>query len=258
MRLMFARALTVALAVLGGAAAMAFPKLIIAESVPEARPSAIADRAPVAVTVIRVAPSAPPHVRPATPRRVAAKPRPVTSTPVRNSVISMPLPAAAPARPAPATTSPRASKPRTVPTTPAPTPRSAPTPVPTPAPAPAPTPTPAPTPVPEPTPAPTPAAEPTATPEPVVRTLATVVEVKVEVEVDVERKKEKTKRDKTFPSGSPDDDVGPIVPVFWVPQSVEQPQPACDDEDENEGEDEDDAESQGLFAGGGKDKKPGS
>ena len=41
MRLMFARALTVALAVLGGAAAMAFPKLVIDEAVPEAGPPAI-------------------------------------------------------------------------------------------------------------------------------------------------------------------------------------------------------------------------
>ena len=57
MRLMFARALTVALAVLGGAAAMAFPKLVIDEAVPEASPPAIADRAPSAVTVIRIAPA---------------------------------------------------------------------------------------------------------------------------------------------------------------------------------------------------------
>ena len=39
MRLMFARALTVALAVLGGAVAMAFPKLIVAEAVPDAVPA---------------------------------------------------------------------------------------------------------------------------------------------------------------------------------------------------------------------------
>ena len=38
MRLMCVRALTVALAVLGGAAAMAFPKLVIDEAVPEASP----------------------------------------------------------------------------------------------------------------------------------------------------------------------------------------------------------------------------
>ena len=38
MRLMCARALTVALAVVGGAAAMAFPKLILADAVPEAGP----------------------------------------------------------------------------------------------------------------------------------------------------------------------------------------------------------------------------
>ena len=38
MRLMFARALTVALAVLGGAAAMAFPKLVIDQAVPVASP----------------------------------------------------------------------------------------------------------------------------------------------------------------------------------------------------------------------------
>ena len=36
MRLMFLRALTVALAVVGAAAAVAFPKLIVAEAVPEA------------------------------------------------------------------------------------------------------------------------------------------------------------------------------------------------------------------------------
>ena len=49
MRLMFVRALTVALAVLGGAAAMAFPKLVIDQAVPEASPrrrSPIARRAP--------------------------------------------------------------------------------------------------------------------------------------------------------------------------------------------------------------------
>ena len=55
MRLMFARALTVALAVLGGAAAMAFPKLIVAEAVPDAVPSLIAARTPDAMTVIHVA-----------------------------------------------------------------------------------------------------------------------------------------------------------------------------------------------------------
>ena len=55
MRLMCARALTVALAVLGGAAAMAFPKLVIDEAIPEASPPAIAERAPRAVTVIRAA-----------------------------------------------------------------------------------------------------------------------------------------------------------------------------------------------------------
>ena len=64
MRLMFARALTVALAVLGGAAAMAFPKLVIDEAVPEASPPVIADRAPSAVTVIRIAPAEAPS-RPA-------------------------------------------------------------------------------------------------------------------------------------------------------------------------------------------------
>ena len=57
MRLMFARALTVALAVLGGAAAMAFPKLIVAEAVPEAGPPLIAARMPDAMTVIHVAPA---------------------------------------------------------------------------------------------------------------------------------------------------------------------------------------------------------
>ena len=55
MRLMFPRALTVALAVLGGAAAMAFPKLIVTEAVPEAGPALIAARTPDAMTVIHVA-----------------------------------------------------------------------------------------------------------------------------------------------------------------------------------------------------------
>ena len=57
MRLMFARALTVALAVLGGAAAMAFPKLVIDEAVPEAGPPVIVDRAPRPVTVMFSPPS---------------------------------------------------------------------------------------------------------------------------------------------------------------------------------------------------------
>ena len=39
MRPMFPRALTVALAMLGGAAAMAFPKLIVTEAVPESGPA---------------------------------------------------------------------------------------------------------------------------------------------------------------------------------------------------------------------------
>ena len=77
MRLMFARALTVALAVLGGAAAMAFPKLVIDEAVPEASPPVIADRAPSAVTVIRIAPAeAVSRARPPAPRRTVPKPRP--------------------------------------------------------------------------------------------------------------------------------------------------------------------------------------
>ena len=74
MRLMFARALTVALAVLGGAAAMAFPKLVIDEAVPEASPPVIADRAPSAVTVIRIAPAeAVSRARPPVPRRDRAE-----------------------------------------------------------------------------------------------------------------------------------------------------------------------------------------
>ena len=73
MRLMFVRALTVALAVLGGAAAMAFPKLIVAEAVPDAVPSLIAARTPDAMTVIHVAPAAPAQERPAAPRRAATK-----------------------------------------------------------------------------------------------------------------------------------------------------------------------------------------
>ena len=118
MRLMFARALTVALAVVVGAAAMAFPKLVIDEAVPEASPPAIADRAPRAVTVIRVAPAeALSRPRPPAPRRTVAKPRPAASTPTSSSVIaSAPLPVpTAPSRPTPPATSPLPMKPRPAP-----------------------------------------------------------------------------------------------------------------------------------------------
>ena len=102
MRLICARALTVALAVLGGAAAMAFPKLILADAVPEAGPISITARTPDAVTVIRVAPLAPAPARASTPRRTAAKPRPVTSTPARSSAVAWtppPLPVRSRPRP---------------------------------------------------------------------------------------------------------------------------------------------------------------
>ena len=189
MRLMFARALTVALAVLGGAAAMAFPKLIVAEAVPDAVPSLIAARTPDAMTVIHVAPAAPAQERPAAPRRAATKLRPAAPTPTRSAVVSWTpppaprLPRRLPLRTPPKTCCgpcrllphplrgrpprprrrrlPRRNRPRT--------------------------------PAPE-APAPSPAEEPVVTPEPV-RALVAVV-----VEEEVERKKDKPpKRDKTFP-----------------------------------------------------------
>jgi hypothetical protein len=168
MRLMFARAITVALAVLGGAAAMVFPKLIVAEAIPEAGRPSIAERAPSGVTVIRIPPTAPSGARPVAPR-LAQRPRLVADAPTRTTIISAaPRPTASPARPAPVAPAPAAAQP---PAVPAPNPAPAPTPRPTPTPTPNPAPTPAPPPVPIPAPTPEP---PAAAPEPD-RTLAGVV-----------------------------------------------------------------------------------
>lgn len=220
MRLMFARALTVALAVLGGAAAMAFPKLIVAEAVPEAGPSLIETRTPDAVTVIHVAPTAPARKRPAVPQRVMTKPRPA-SPPVRSSVVSWTLPPASTATSPPAPTTPNTARP--LPTPPAPAPRPTPIPAPSPAPTPEPTPTPAPA-----APAPSPAEEPVTAPEPV-RALA-AAPVEEPIEQPVERKRDKPpKRDKLDRFPAPEDN-GPIAPVgFGVTPSAAQP-PAADDE----------------------------
>jgi hypothetical protein len=242
MRLMCARALTVALAVVGGAAAVAFPKVIISEAVPQGGPPAIADPGPSRVTVIRLAP-APVRVRPAAPRRVAVKPRPATPTPVRSSLISALTPST-PSRPAPAPAAPQPAKPRPVPT-PAPGARPAPAPAPTPTPSPTPTPAPAPAP----TPAPVPAEEPAPTPEPVVRALVAAVEDEVEVEeVEVEwpKKDKQPKRDKTFPSKSVADNDGPTFGAeSALPPSVAQ----VPDEDAN---------AHGAFAGGAEGETPAS
>jgi len=108
MRLMFPRALTVAAAVLGGAGAMAFPKLILRDVIP-AQDQGPAFAAPVpapAVPVIRV-----PREVTAAPRRHVAPPAPapkppaVTARPVavRTQLPSRPRPTvAARAHPAPA------------------------------------------------------------------------------------------------------------------------------------------------------------
>ena len=241
MRLMFARALTVALAVLGGAAAMAFPKLIIAEAVPEAGPPLIAARMPDAMTVIHVAP-APAQERPATPRRVSTKLRPAAQTPVRSSVVSW-TPPPAPSAPTAAPT-PTKTVQRPTPSTPAP--RPTPTPAPTPAPSPEPTPTPAPE-----APTPAPAEEPVATPEPVRALVAVVVPVPVEEPVEPKKNKpSKPRQHERTPSNAADDN-GPIGPVgFGVTPSAEQPPPAEDEQS--------DTDDQGLFGGAAEGKTPES
>jgi hypothetical protein len=159
MRLMLARALTVALAVLGGAGAMTFPKLVVAEAVPEAEAPTVAAPARPHVPVIRVAPFAP--LQPAV-IRLEAKPRPAEPQApavsgrslVRTSVVAQ-----AP-RPVAVAPAPQA------PTSPAPPHAAAPKPPPAPVPA---SPTPAPR-APTPTTAPDSVPEPAA--EPVVRTVA--------------------------------------------------------------------------------------
>ena len=236
MRLISARALTVALAVLGGAAAMAFPKLIVGEALPEAGPTSIVERTPDAVTVIRVAPLAQAPARLSTPRRPVAKLRPVTSTPARSSVVSWtpPLPAS-PARPARAATPTKAAL---RPVAPAPAPRPRPTPAPTAAPAPSP----APAPVPE-TPAPA-AEEPiTPTPEPPVEALV------AEVDENGGRKKPKkpshvTSAALTSVQALLDQAVADALLVF-----AGQDQPACEDDDEDEDDDTDENEGEGERSG---------
>jgi hypothetical protein len=223
MSLICARALTVALAVLGAAAAMAFPKLIVAEAVPEAGPMSITERTPDAVTVIRVAPLAPAPARP-TPRRTVAKARPAASTPARSSVVSWTPPAApvAPTRATPKATPPKASAaPRPVPPAPAPRPNPAP------APTPAPTPTPAPAPVPA---TPAPAADPvTPTPEPPVEALV--------AQVDENGKRKKPKKSSRVISAALTSVAEQAsAEVQPVPGGAEEP--ACEDEGETAQENE--------------------
>jgi hypothetical protein len=181
MRLMFVRALTVALAVAGGAGAVVLPKLIISNSVPEAGQPAIVERAPSDITVIRVTAPVAVHPRPTTPGRVVSKQRAVRSSGARTSLISALSPRPPTLEgPVPTAPSPQPAKPRPVPT-PAPDAGATPTPVPAPAPAPPPTPTPTPMPESTPTPSAAPVLPPTPAPahepahhEPAVRVLAVV------------------------------------------------------------------------------------
>lgn len=182
MRLMFARAFTVALAVLGGAGAMAFPKLILDDAVPEPeseRPAFASPAAPPA-RVVRLAPQVPtsPLRRPAPPSR--RTPAPIRADASRGAILisnSRPTPAPAKHR-APAPPRP-AARPAATPTrTPAPTavPRSAPS-VPPSAAVPAPPPAQPPVPAAAPAPAAPAAAEPSQPArEPAVRTLASADE----------------------------------------------------------------------------------
>ena len=164
MRLMCLRALTVALAVAGGASAVALPKLIISNSVPEAGQPAIVERAPNDITVIRVTAPVAVHPRPAPPRRVVAKERPLRSTDARTSLISALSPRpTTPERPVSTAPPPPPATPLPAPP---PAPDAGPTPTPVPAPTPAPPPTPTPTPVPERTPTPSAAPAPPPTPAP--------------------------------------------------------------------------------------------
>ena len=224
MRLMFLRALTVALAVVGAAAAVAFPKLIVAEVVPEAGVPVIAEPAPNDVTVIRVVPAAPTQMRRATGTRPAvAAHRPVKPAPARSAVISntqRPPAPVAPAPSAPAAASPRPMTPRPVP--------------------PAPTPTVAPTPAEEPTTASAPpAATPATTAQSVVRSLVAVVDANVEDEKDGKHKKhKKAKKPKKPPherSAAPTS-VAIVPPAgVAVPSSTEEPTAMSEDEDADEG-----------------------
>lgn len=176
MRLMFARAVTVALAVLGGAGAMAFPKLIIGEAIPPKEPATFAaPPQPNSVPVIRVprwiagAPT-PRRIPDERPRRAPRADAPqqiavITPAPAPSRPAAAPAPAAAPPAPAPPAPTPEPTAPPAKPDA-APEPVPAPAPAPTPAPA-VPTPAPAPT-APGPTTAATPPAAPVAPPAPVV------------------------------------------------------------------------------------------
>jgi len=140
MRLMFARAVTVALAVLGGAGAMAFPKLIIGEAIPPKEPATFAaPPQPNSVPVIRVprwiagAPT-PRRIPDERPRRAPRADAPqqiavITPAPAPSRPAAAPAPAAAPPAPAPPAPTPE-------PTAPPAKPDAAPEPVPAPAPAP--------------------------------------------------------------------------------------------------------------------------
>jgi hypothetical protein len=233
MRLMFARALTVALAVLGGAGAMAFPKLIIGEAIPPKEPIEFAAPAPPdSVPVIRVPrwiPGMP------TPRRVADElppaPAPRAETPepiaVRTELPARPqaAPVSAPAAPTPTPTP-----------APAPAPRPAPKPVPGPTTAPAPAPAPAPVTPTAPAPAAAPvAAVPDAAP-PVERTLQSTDEPQPEPEL---MHKPKKPRDTVQPPpGLPQPDgLGPLLGVSSAPPCAEDPEVGEDLEDEDEDED---------------------
>src|ERR687897_691433 len=98
MRLMFARALTVALAVLGGAGAMAFPKLIIGEAIPPKEPATFAaPPQPDSVPVIRV----PRWIAGApTPRRIPDERPKRAPRPDARQQVAVITPAPSPSRPA--------------------------------------------------------------------------------------------------------------------------------------------------------------
>ena len=208
MRLVFARGVTVALAVIGGAAAMVFPKVIVHEALPEAGIPTIAERQPKGVTVIRIAPSAPPVDRPAAPRTSAPALSPGEADPASlvTTISSAPSqPALAPAPPAPA------------------------------APAPAPAPEPSPAPPPAHSPVPKPAA-----PEPD-RSLAGVIH-----EAPEEAPKHtQPKHEKSFPVSSHDGTSSIAPPVFHDPHAAEHPAHSNGDEGDRP-EHHDGAEAESL------------
>ena len=106
MRLMFARGLTVALAVVGGAGAMALPKLFVDRAIRERETPAIAAPVlPAEAPVIRV-----PHLPVAVPR--APRPAPSRPTVAKPPRVAQPIAVSTPATPA---------APRPAPAKPAPT-----------------------------------------------------------------------------------------------------------------------------------------